>query len=238
MDPWELWWAIGKVHGTFMNKPWGSKLPTFTHQESTPDSSSLQALLASWKMLEGSPEHGYQNGSISKLADTPNMVIGCGEDCASWLGISMDLWYTPFLDKPISSIYWWSPRFWGLNPQLLRRWCLNPNFEWVNDVFFFFLKKYVKSKFSMVISGFSIKFVLVISQQSRVPRSPSFRAPAISADVLLEISCLKSTDPPDLGSLLGVANEWSGAFLRKSTWTLVDWFSWLDVPPQEKTWRQ
>ena len=59
----------------------------------------------------------------------------------------------------------------------------------------------------MVISGFLIKFIPVISQQSRVPRSPSFRAPAISADVLLEISCLKSTDPPDLGSLLGVANE-------------------------------
>ena len=62
-----------------MNKPWGSKLPTFTHQESTPDSSSLQALLASWKMLEGSPEHGYQNGSISKLADTQTWLLDVGK---------------------------------------------------------------------------------------------------------------------------------------------------------------
>lgn len=176
MDPWELWWAIGKVHGTFMNKPWGSKLPTFTHQESTPDSSSLQALLASWKMLEGSPEHGYQNGSISKLADTPNMVIGCGEDCASWLGISMDLWYTPFLDKPISSIYWWSPRFWGLNPQLLRSWCLNPNFEWVNDVFFFFFKNMLNPNFPWLFLAFqSSLFWLYPSNPGSLGVPPSER---------------------------------------------------------------
>lgn len=55
----------------------------YIHTPFTPDSSSLRALLASWKMLEASPEHEYQNGSISKLADTPNMVIGCGEYCAS-----------------------------------------------------------------------------------------------------------------------------------------------------------